>query len=159
MAVGFGPQRCTLLTLAQKHHPWETLSSPWLHCSPISVLSALNHFHQPKLSFQSCRSQLLQPSGHCWTFPSGRSKRNSTLCQTELIYFFLYPNPNSGILKRGPPPRSRVIWQFSFSFISPFTNFHPLYLLCIHPFICCLKNISLYYYLHLLTWFLWQLPF
>ena len=48
VAGGFGPERCTLLTPAQKHHPWETLFSPQLHCSPIYVLSALNHFHQPK---------------------------------------------------------------------------------------------------------------
>ena len=48
VAVGFGPERCALLTPAQKHHPWETLFSPQLHCSPIYVLSALNHFHQPK---------------------------------------------------------------------------------------------------------------
>ena len=123
--MGFGLQRCTLLTPAQEHHPWETSSSPWLHCSPTYVLSALNHFHQPRYLSRAADPDsynLLDTAEH---FLLDVLKELQLYVKLSSSISSSIQTLNSGILKRGHLPDQELSDSFSFSFIScyqfPFT--------------------------------------
>lgn len=112
MAAGFGPQSCSLLITPLKHHPWKILFLPMASLQACLHPVTPESFPPTNISFQSSRSQLLQPSGQFY-FDVLKGSQLRLKLRTSLSPFT--QTPSQEFSQRGQFPNRA--WSSS-SFIS-----------------------------------------